>query len=1229
MHHRLKIINVSVQNIDTEMMEKARLDYQADHDVEMDARYYFTGELDSDPLKMSELLNDLKDADFLFIRYLYIPRRFKRLDRIENYIKETGIDSFIHTPNPDISDIYRGYFHGTDQDYGIFNILLENHGIESENELLKHIGNLLADQNDEIILPDHADSDGIYHLGEYPDTQSYLDSLSKEKPTAGILFRTHIKENYSLEHMDDLINSLERKGFQTIPVYYPGKSRRGKESFNSENVVDRYFMDGERSRIDVMIVMSPFSMIINASDEPGLTSDEECNFLKRLTDVPVIQAMSVGPEFLDYKDMKAGMRSKDVVSFVAWPEIDGQIISVPIVYTKGERGKETTMVGIPERIEHLTRLAWNWASLRRKTPAERKIAILVYQKRMDNGRLGHASGLDTMESLIRILSKMRDEGYDVGDVPETGRKLLDQMLSGVTNDFSNCTTAFIQEHAAGFLSRADYENRYNGFSDYNRNHIEEFWGRPIGDVCTCADKLVIPGLVKGNVLIGIQPPRSWEDNADRLYHDPIMPPQHQFIAYYQWIRDVFKADAVVHLGTHGSLEWLPGKNTALSPYCYPDLVLDSLPNIYPYIIDNPGEGIQAKRRSEAILIGYAAPTMIRSELYDEMAELDSMVHNYLDLKSTMPGKDQEELLGRIRDTLSKTSMPEEMEIDLDHLEEFIPELEDHLEEIKDTLIPYGLHIFGDIPDKGEMENIVESCVRVSGPQCKSIRECVVADLGLDKDDYDVEIVEAKCHEIIHRFATADYRQEKISETIQSVLGHENKDIESILSYISSKLIPNILKTDNELFSLLTALDGRYVIPGPPGAVSRGNMEALPSGRNIYGIDPETIPTPVSWANGVRMAETMLKRYVEENGRYPHDVGFIIWATDTMKTGGDDVGYILWLMGVRPVWMSNGHVKGLEVIPLSELGRPRIDVSVRITGLFRDSFPNLIKIIGDAVALIADLDESDEENYLAANLRSEIIEQIEQGVDSVRARELSMIRVFGGMSGSYGAGVNHAIENKDWKDVNDLSQMYVAWGGCGFSADGKEIKMEQTFIKKLSSVDIGIKNMPDRQMDVFTGDDVYAYLGGLAALTKANAGRDLELYVGDGSDPNRPIVRTSNEECGHVMRSKVLNPKFIEGLRKHGFQGVAELAHVAEYMKGWDAVSGSIDDWMFDDFAKMITKEENVEWMNDENPFSLMEIIEHLNECIERGLWDADDDIVERLKEVYLEVEARLEEVNDR
>lgn len=1223
------IINLMAQNTNLEPIKKACIDLESEYGVTLDVRNYFTKDVDTDPIILNKMLSDVSDAELLIVRNMFLPKRFLKLDRLENHLKKTKTNTFFHSPNPEINDLYRKYYIGDDREIEVFNKLLRYNTYESEYQLLKHVCNILKIGDFEIITPSECPTDGIYmpEVGIIDDPQSYLDSLNDDQPVVGILFRTHVVENYELSHMDYLVQKMTEKGLQTIPVFFPGKSRKGRELYNSRNVVERYYMDGDRSRVDVILAITPFSMIINSVDKPGITSDPEENFFRSLTDVPVIQAMMVGSDYMDFRDMKAGIRGVNVSGYVAWPEIDGQIISVPLAYTTNQKDKVNQILPIPDRVDHLCELAYNWSKLHRKKPSERKIALLVYQKRFDNGRLASASGLNCLESTVRILNRLKEEGYDVGDIPENGDGLLHEMLSAVTNDFSNLSEKHISENAAGSLSLEKYRSYYDTIDEYNRGCIEEFWGKPPGEICINKGRLIIPGLIKGNVLVGIQPPRAWEDNSERMYHDPIMPPQHQYIAYYQWLRDVFKADAVIHLGTHGSLEWLPGKNAGLSKCCYPDIVLNAIPNIYPYIIDNPGEGVQAKRRSEAVLIGYSGPTMVRSELYDDLELLDTTIRDYLEQKSTMPLRDKNELIDRIDGLIKQTSLVEDLKdrINLENLDESIPVINDYLEDVKDTLISNGLHIFGDKPEESEIVDCVNSTLRVNNNHCRSLRRSIMDALGIVDDIEGVEKAEMLSHTLIEALSDAGFDDSRVSEILSDVLDSDDAEIKNTMHYICTTLVPNIRRMDDEMDSLVHALDGRYIIPGPPGAISRGDVDALPTGRNIYGIDPDMIPSRTAWNNGVKMADAMIERYVDEKGMYPHDIGFVIWATDTMKTGGDDVAYILWLMGVRPIWQENGHIDDLEVVGTEELGRPRIDVSIRITGLFRDSFPNLIRLFNRAVELVADLDESDDENYIRSNLRNDIAEQMSQGLDRIKAEELCRIRVFGGMSGSYGGGVNHAIEAHNWKDVYDLAKIYTSWGGHGFSIQGEEIKMESVFNKMFSRIDVGIKNMPDRQMDVFTGDDVYAYLGGMNALARANGNDDVTLYVGDGSDPERPRIRTASEECRHVFRSKTLNPKFIEGLRKNGFSGVTVIAHLSEYMLGWDATSNTVDDWMYKGlFESYLMDDENREWMMTSNPYSTMEILNNLMEAVERGLWDVDEDTYSEMKKMFLDLESRIE-----
>ena len=441
------------------------------------------------------------------------------------------------------------------------------------------------------------------------------------------------------------------------------------------------------------------------------------------------------------------------------------------------------------------------------------------------------------------------------------------------------------------------------------------------------------------------------------------------------------------------------------------------------------------------------------------------------------------------------------------------------------------------------------------------------------------------------------------------------------------LLFNLMVMDN----MMHAFDGGYVLPGPSGAPTRGNAHILPMGRNYYGIDPDIVPTPAAWEVGRRMADQMIERYVAEKASYPREIGFIIWATDTMKTNGDDVAYILWLMGVRPVWSPiGGQVTGLEVVPLSELGRPRLDVSVRITGLFRDAFPNLIDLIDDAVKLVSGLDESDEDNALAANLRKDIIDGMAKGLTVDEARRRGSVRIFGCPPGCYGAGVNHAIETSDWKTVQDLADIYIRWGGHAYGRGLSGESMDDEFVRRFSKVGVTVKNMPDREIDLLDVDDVYGYLGGLNSFVRAYGNKDALTFMGDGSDPDRVKVRDTKEELALVYRSKVLNPKFIEGLKRHGYRGVTEVANLTEYTFGWDATSDVVDDWMYQKLTeRYLFDEDTRRWMEDENPHAMMEMMGRLFEAIDRGMWDADQETVDQLKDIYLELESRVEEVNDR
>ena len=832
-------------------------------------------------------------------------------------------------------------------------------------------------------------------------------------------------------------------------------------------------------------------------------------------------------------------------------------------------------------------------------------------------------------------------------MPETSRELIDEILDNITNDLEWSSEARVREKAADMVSMDEYLPEYGRLSEFNRKAMEESWGKAPGEVSVQDGRFVIPGIVNGNIYIGFQPLRSWADQMEAVYHDPVVPMPHQYLAFYRWLRNDFGTNAVIHVGTHGTLEWLPGRSVGLSGKCFPDLVLDSIPNIYPYVIDDPGEGIQCKRRSEAVLIGHMCPTMARAGTYDELEAVDGPLQEFLKNPSAK-GEQRTAMVSEILEAAKKAEMLGEMgipdDVSVEDFEKDLGRIHDHITDLKDTIIRDGLHVLGRAPEGDLLKESVYSLTRLRNGEVPSLRSSVAEAMGFDLETIvndrsgmtDGELhsivldrIDERVCSLIDDMQSAGYDRERCLDIAGSV--GDSDAIRTVVSYICDTLVPNLARMTDEMGNMMHACDGGYVLPGPSGAPTRGNADILPMGRNYYGIDPDIVPTKAAWEIGRRMADQMIGKYADVKGGYPTEVGFIIWATDTMKTNGDDVAYILWLMGVRPVWSGNGNqVVGLEAIPLKELGRPRIDVTVRITGLFRDAFPNLIDLIDDAVKLVSSLDESDEDNILAANLRKDIVEGMEKGLTGDEARRRASVRVFGCPPGAYGPGVNHAIETSDWKTVQDLADIYIAWGSYAYGRDAKGECMKDESVRRFSNVQATVKNMPDREIDVLDIDDVYGYLGGMNSFVKAYGNRDAMSFVGDGSDPDRTRVRDAKEELQFVYRSKVLNPRFIEGLKRHGYRGVSEIANLTEYTFGWDATSDIVDDWMYEKLTeRYLFDDDTREWMEKENPHAMMDMMDRLFEAIDRGMWDVKPETLERMKDIYLGLEERIEEFQDR
>lgn len=1244
----LRIVYVTIQSAECTTFREPAESVCKENGWDLDLFCANDGDIDADPLLYHELVLKSKAADLIMVRVMADPTRMHRFEQWERVLRECRGYTHIYSGNFDVSLVYRYLFKGTDREYMQLREFIKNRGEDNDRSIVMWLNRMLTGEGD-VPEPVKLRPDGIYHPDFDRDItpEEYHRHLDPSRPTIGFLFTSNLWIYNNLEQINCLIREVESQGMNIIPVFFSSVASQNKENTGSVAVVKRYFFREDEKLVDAIIMGTPFSQLNNSRDCSGIYTPDEQNYFHTLTDVPVFQAMSVASHFPDYEESASGLSKSDFNMSVIWPEVDGQIITVPYASNENGRGGPKNYTPIPDRVRHLVSSVKRWAVLSRIPVSERRVAILMYQSRPDSGRIGGAAGLDTIQSVRDMLERFRELGYTVDHVPETSRELMDEILDNVTNDLEWSSEARVREKAADMVTVEEYLPEYGKLSGFNRSRMEESWGEAPGSVSVQDGKFVIPGIVNGNIYIGYQPLRSWADQMESVYHDPVVPMPHQYLAFYRWLRNDFSTDAVFHIGTHGTLEWLPGRSVALSGKCFPDIVLDSIPNIYPYVIDDPGEGVQCKRRSEAVLIGHMCPTMARAGSYEELESVDGPLQEVF--KNTLAKGEQRRAMvaevleaAREAELLTELGIPDDVtEEDFEHE---LGRIHDYITDLKDTIVRDGLHVLGRAPEGDLLKESVYSLTRLRNGDIPSLRSTVADAMGFDLgsvlDDraemtdgmLNSEIldrVDERVMRLISDMHECGYDRER-SLCLARWIG-DSEGLGTVVSFICDRLVPNLLRTTDEMSNMMHACDGGYVLPGPSGAPTRGNADILPMGRNFYGIDPDIVPTRAAWGIGRRMADQMIERYTELRGTYPTEVGFIIWATDTMKNNGDDVAYILWLMGVRPVWSgASGHVVGLEAIPLEELGRPRIDVTVRITGLFRDAFPNLIDMIDDAVKLVASLDESDDDNILAANLRKDIVDGMADGLTVDEARRRASVRIFGCPPGAYGPGINHAVETSEWETVKDLADIYIAWGSCAYGRGIEGEGMRDEFVRRFSKVQATVKNMPDREIDLLDIDDVYGYLGGLNSFVRAYGNNEVLSFMGDGSDPDRVRTRDTKEELSFVMRSKVLNPKFIDGLKRHGYRGVAEIANLTEYTFGWDATSDIVDDWMYEKLAeRYLLDEETREWMRDENPHAMADMMNRLFEAIDRGMWDVRPETLERLKDIYLDLEERIEEVQDR
>ncbi|MEC4684499.1 MAG: cobaltochelatase subunit CobN [Nitrospirota bacterium] len=1095
--------------------------------------------------------------------------------------------------------------------------------------------------------PQKMPCEGIYHprtgvsltLNEYIDSQgtSLKELEDKKTPIIGMWFYQGYYVDGNLAFVDSLVNEIERQGGFPIACFYNRFPDRILNNRDPEWVAENFFQVDGKTIIHVLLSCMVFSM--------RLTLPKFARVYEKIG-VPVLQAITLFTTHRDWKETEQGATPLDVCISAAQPEFDGILITVPV--STRDVAEQDLLTGatllrnmpVEERIEKIVSLAGKWAMLRIKPNAEKRVAVIFHNYPPRNDRIGCAAGLDSFKSVKNILDRLKQEGYSIEREYESGDALAHEILDGVTADRRWLTPEGMAQKAADRIGSAQYSVWHEGLPEKNQRHMLKDWGDIPGELFVHEDEVMVNGIINGNVYIGIQPPRGFVEQPEKI-HDPHLAPSHHYIFHYRWIRDVFKADAVLHIGKHGSLEWLPGKSLALSEECYPDISIMDLPNIYPYIINDPGEGTQAKRRSYACVVDHLIPVMTNADRYEGLAEVDTKILEYIQTKSMNPAR-LPVLQKEIWQLATKDNLHSDIEVSEDEafldFDAFVERLHSYLSEVADTAINDGLHVMGIVPEDEGLAELVTQLVRIKNGDVPSLREAIARQWGYDYDNLlqyrgqadptgrfptnAVAITE------IHR--TALEMVKVVIEGSEPLIADEGPEVRRVVEFIRDVVLPKLERTTEEIDSVAAALSGRHVLPGGSGTPTRGMVDILPTGRNFFSVDPFRIPSLTAWATGKALGDALVERHMNETGKPPESIGMVIWGSPTMRTMGEDIAEAFYLMGMKPIWNGrNGRIEGLEIIPVGELKFPRVDVTFRTSGFFRDSFPNLMELLDEAVAMVTALNEPDGKNFLRKHVLAEAEELVERGIDPEEALREASFRIFSDPPGVYGAGIPAAIDAKAWEKSEDLGGVYITWGGYAYGKGVYGEDRREVFRRRLSDISLVVKNEDSREYDLLSSDDFNAYFGGFVAAVKTVSGNYPKAYSGDASDPDRVRYRSIQEETKHIFRSRILNPKWMEGLMRHGYKGAGDLSRAVDISFHWDATSDVMEDWMYDALSeKYALDEEMQKWFKEVNPYALQNIAERLLEAANRGMWNASEEMKKRLEDVYLDVEGDIEERTD-
>ncbi|MFP6733595.1 MAG: cobaltochelatase subunit CobN [Rhodospirillales bacterium] len=1080
-------------------------------------------------------------------------------------------------------------------------------GAANARNFLKYCAHLLGRDND-WREPAPLVRAGFYLPGvDLPDLDRVRANWIDGAPVAAIVFYRALVQAGDLEPVDALIEAVAARGLGPLPLFVGSL----KDPASAEIVAGALAEAGA----DIILNLTGFAV-----SAPGGTM-ADTPFTN--ADCPVLQLILAGGGEANWREGSRGLSPRDLAMNIALPEVDGRIITRAISFKDSADFDAETEVAlvrhapVPSRIDFAADLAAAWARLRKSPAQERRVAIIVANYPNKDGRLGNGVGLDTPAGIAAALQGLIEAGYDLGDDPPgTGAEVMARLLAGPTNAPGRRTGAM--EYGLG-----DYREYFATLPEDTRARVTDRWGAPQDDPFVEDGAFRLGAHRFGNVTLAVQPARGYNIDPQSSYHDPDLVPPHGYLAFYAWLRREVDVHAMVHFGKHGNLEWLPGKALALDETCFPEVALGPLPHLYPFIVNDPGEGTQAKRRTQGVIIDHLTPPLSRAESYGPLRDLEQLVDEYY-LAAGMDPRRLKLLGAEIIDLSRSIGLDKDVGIHRGEAEQgALAKIDNYLCELKEMQIRDGLHVFGVAPVGGLAVGLLVALTRLprgagEGEDASLIR-ALAADLDFDGfDPLDCDMGAKWDGPTPGALDVTDQPWRSNGDTVERlellaqkfVAGDAAPDpgwhaTGPVLKFIEANLAPMIAGCGTrELDGLITGLDGRFVAPGSSGAPTRGRLDVLPTGRNFYSVDCRAVPTPAAWKLGWKSAGLLVERHFQDFGEYPKRMALSAWGTANMRTGGDDIAQALALMGVAPQWdKQSGRVIGYEVMPAGVLGRPRVDVVFRVSGFFRDAFPVQVELLDQAARAVAALDEDAVVNPLAAQVAKDTAALRAGGLDSETAERKAGYRVFGSKPGAYGAGLQTLIDEKCWDGDADLARAYVAWGGYAYGAGAEGLPEQSLFEARLKGAQVVVHNQDNREHDILDSDDYYQFEGGMAAAVRHLSGTQPAIYHNDHSRPETPKIRTLADEIGRVVRARAANPKWIAGVMRHGYKGAFEIAATVDYLFAFAATSRVVEDHHFNQLFEAYLEDAEVrEFIEAANPAALKEIAERFEEAVERGFW---------------------------